>query len=173
MSTKKAVQSKTAKPTQTKVKKFKIVFVCTGNTCRSAMAETIMKKKLKEFGADKDFSVSSAGLYANNGDDMTPQAKEALRLLGYPKRVHKAKKLTPALIKSSGILVCMTEGHKSRIDSDKAFSIKEITQCHDVDDPYGNDVAVYLSVAKFLEFSADDVLSKSKEIKGVESSKKV
>ena len=63
--------------------KVKIIFVCTGNTCRSPMAEFLFKAYLKERKRAGDFTVTSAGLEAGKGDVMTRQAKHANRLCAY------------------------------------------------------------------------------------------
>ena len=55
----------------------KIIFVCTGNTCRSPMAEYLLKKALKERKL-KGFKVVSAGIHAKKGDAMNPKSAQIL-----------------------------------------------------------------------------------------------
>ena len=62
--------------------KLNVIFVCTGNTCRSPMAEFLFKDYLRDKKRIGDFNVSSAGLEAGKGDVMTRQADEALTALG-------------------------------------------------------------------------------------------
>jgi protein-tyrosine-phosphatase len=148
-----------------KPKKARLLFVCTGNTCRSAMAETIFKRAVKERKLADRLQVVSAGLFANPGDEMSAGAKAALRTLGYPPRKHRAKRLTPAMAADArAMLVCMTAGHKARIPGRNVFTVAELTGGQDVGDPYGENLEVYLSAARYIEYSVDDVLLKAGEL---------
>ncbi len=62
--------------------KLNIIFVCTGNTCRSPMAEFLFKDYLKQKKRSADFTVSSAGLLAEKGSALSPQADAVLTDLG-------------------------------------------------------------------------------------------
>ena len=70
---------------------LKICFVCTGNICRSIMAERIMKKLLKE-QVIKDIKVSSRGIFAN-GDNISQNAKVTLKKMGFSSSNRKSVKL--------------------------------------------------------------------------------
>ena len=58
-------------------KRKKIVFVCTGNTCRSPMAELLLKRRLEVLGL-KGYTVTSAGIKAKRGDGMNPKSAQVL-----------------------------------------------------------------------------------------------
>ena len=76
----------------------KICFVCTGNTCRSPMAEKLMKKHLQELGIN-DVEVTSAGISVVAGEKMCDAANNALKKFGIRKSSRKAKQLRPIDLK--------------------------------------------------------------------------
>ena len=82
----------------------KVLFVCVANTCRSAMAEYI----LKDMAGDR-FDASSAGLNAFVGDTMEPYAIRILdrRLAGNLHRLHRARQLSGYLMEEADIVVAM------------------------------------------------------------------
>ena len=91
------------------MRKKKIVFVCTGNTCRSPMAEKILKQKLKLAGIE-EYTVTSAGLSAVAGEKMSKNSFEALKKLGYKPYGFKSRPLTRELLERADLVVCMTTG---------------------------------------------------------------
>ena len=101
---------------------IKVCFVCTGNTCRSIMAERLMKKNLKDRKI-KDVSVSSKGLNAN-GENITENAKNALKFFKANAKDRKSIKLKK--IDNNILYVTMTEGQKNQIKSNKVISFKAL-----------------------------------------------
>src|SRR2546423_14724362 len=87
-----------------------LLFVCSGNTCRSPMAEALARKIAERRGI-KDLSVSSAG---TNAWDNVPATDEAL-LVGMERDIdltgHRARKLTPAIVSEADLIFVMTPGH--------------------------------------------------------------
>ena len=142
------------------MKKKHIIFVCTGNTCRSPMAEIILKSKLKLAGID-NVRVSSAGIRAQAGSKMSENSARALKKLGYKPYGFKSKQLTHKMIEKADLVVCMTAEHKLWLNGYKnVFAIKEIVGGVDVFDPYGGELSVYVQVSHLLEDACNIILNK-------------
>ena len=139
--------------------KVKIIFVCTGNTCRSPMAEFLFKAYLKERKRAGDFTVTSAGLEAGKGDVMTRQADEALTALGVkhtPDR--KARVFTVQMSLENDLIIGMTDEHAMRCDSDNAVSFRELIGSQ-IADPYGRSTQAYLDCAAQMSEAFDAILA--------------
>lgn len=138
----------------------KIVFVCTGNTCRSPMAEIIMKNKVKSAGIT-DVRVTSAGLSATTGDKINPKSFAALKGLGLKPYGFKSKPLTKKLIKSADAIICMTISHKNYLSGyENVTTISELTGLSDVLDPYGQSAEIYMETARQLNEACEIILNK-------------
>ena len=137
--------------------KMNLLFVCSGNTCRSAMAEALARKIAARRGIE-DLNVSSAG---TNAWDNAPATDEAL-LVGIERELdltgHRARKLTPAIVSEADLIFAMTPGHiepvKQMGGRGKVHVIDEYasgTVNEGVSDPYGGDLETYRHTADRLE----------------------
>ena len=130
----------------------KILFVCTGNTCRSPMAESILKHLIKEKNL-KDIKVSSCGTNAQIGQPMSENAINALKNMNILPLKHKAKQFDEKMLENFNLILTMTKVHKDAIGNYKnVFTIGEFTSLGDISDPYGLPVENYqITAAQLLK----------------------
>lgn len=149
---------------------MKVLFVCTGNTCRSAMAEGLFNALARS--AEKEFKAKSAGIFAIDG---YPASDEAIKALKEDYDIdisgHTSKSINHEDVREADLILTMTESHKHTIIkrypeySDKIFTLKEyIGLSGDISDPYGMGIDVYKKTARELNDAISMVIEKlSKE----------
>ena len=139
-----------------------ILFVCTGNTCRSPMAAGLMNKIAIE--EDLDVRIESAGLFAAEGSPASDEAIEAMKKYDVDLSDHRAKQITPELIEKSDVILTMTTAQKmllSEVAGDKTYTLCEYAGPEgDIADPFGGDLEEYEEVAQMIYFALQSISEK-------------
>lgn len=135
---------------------MRVLFVCTGNTGRSLMAERIFNHMIKgqTCKAEGTIEAISAGVSANEGEPPEEHAVEALQEIGITVDNHRAKQVTPELLDSVGLILTMSRHHKEQImmmsnetNRDLLGRVYLLTEFvgdqGDIMDCYGHDLNLY------------------------------
>lgn len=145
----------------------KILFVCTGNTCRSPLAEYLLKHK-----GNGQFDVQSAGVAAYDGGQASPHVEELLLEKGI-KQNHRSQSVSKDLMEWADLVLTMTQGHKQTLQQhypaslDKLFTLKEYVTPEvfpgDIMDPYGGSIEIYRETMSELEELIELFIKKENE----------
>ncbi len=133
-----------------------IALVCTGNTCRSPMAEAILKDLLAKAGGGlESIVVLSAGVAAADGAMASVQAIEVMDERGIDISDHSSRPLSDAIMQRADLVLTMTRGHRASILTawpDRAHQVRTLRRDGgDIADPVGSSVEIYKHCAEQLE----------------------
>lgn len=139
--------------------RFQLLLVCTGNTCRSPMAEVLAQRWLAEHrpagrGPATGYDAVSAGAYAADGMPASGESVQAMAERGLDLSRHRSRALTREMLHDADVVFTMTESHRQAVlDLAPAAEAKvqRLLPDRDVSDPIGAGMDAYLSTAKMIE----------------------
>lgn len=151
----------------------KIMFVCTGNICRSPMCHYYLQKLVNESGLQNDFLISSCGTYANTGESSTINAIEAMKKYDVDLNMHRATNIDDIDIENYDLILSLTVSHKTTVLSlypklrGKVYTLREYVYTNDsyknIDDPWGLSLNVYNECANEIVEALNILFDKLKE----------
>ncbi|MGN0808285.1 MAG: low molecular weight protein arginine phosphatase [Candidatus Coproplasma sp.] len=141
------------------MKRKKILFVCTGNTCRSPMAELILKHQIKKRKI-KWWDVSSCGINAEVGGSIAENSRIALEEIGISSEKFAPRQLSQKLIDSSVLVVTMTSSQKQILEGcGEVVSMKDVCG-YDIPDPYGCNLDIYRKTRNAIYNACEEIIDK-------------
>ena len=144
----------------------RVLFVCTGNTCRSPMAVGL----LREMAPHLDLDIRSSGTATYSGSPASSLAIDAMHEVGIDITDHRSATLNGDMIEEADLVFCMAERHRRHIVdwfksmSDKVYLMREFDQERtdadypDVPDPIGHEIDTYRRVLTMLERSMHEAI---------------
>ncbi|MEX2215799.1 MAG: Sua5/YciO/YrdC/YwlC family protein [Phycisphaeraceae bacterium] len=145
--------------------RWTMLLVCSGNTCRSPMAEAIAKNMIStERGIKADeleaagVRILSAGAFTTSGMPAAHEAIDAMNKIGIDLSQHRSRSLSPELIHEADVIYTMTNNHRDAVlnfDREAADKTFTLDPNGDIDDPIGGSLTVYQRCAELIRRRLD------------------
>ena len=150
---------------------MKILIVCTGNTCRSPMAEGLLRALLEERWEAESCQIISAGTAALEGESAAEHAIAVMSEMGIDLAEHRARSLNIVLIAEADRILAMTERHRDAVLSMAPEAVEKI-QVLNMADPFGMSLEVYRECAGQLKEQLEEWVEGIEKEEGAQGRKK-
>lgn len=145
---------------------MKILFVCTGNTCRSPMAEGFLNYYKNRDGLN--LLVDSAGIFTETGLPIGKNSIDAMAQIGIDISAYRSKKIDQELLSQQDLVLTMGESHKMFLKENFSFNIEKLYSLKeyvyqiedDVVDPYGGDLTTYIDTRDEIRALVEKIVEK-------------
>jgi protein-tyrosine-phosphatase len=135
-----------------------VLFVCTGNVCRSPMAMALFNARARRAGEDHLYPARSTGTWALDDAPASAHALTAMAERGIDLTAHRGATITREMIDQAAVIIAMTRSHRDALVSEfpaaraKIHLMSELAdRVYDIADPYGGTLAEYQDCANALE----------------------
>ena len=135
----------------------KVLFVCTGNLCRSPMAEALLRARLASDEERRHWQIDSAGVWTVDGRPASTLAIEEMARRGIDLSAHRSRSVTGELMCEADLVLAMTQSHVAALEAafpERASKIHlmsaMVDKAFDINDPYGGTRLEYQYVAEEL-----------------------
>lgn len=152
-----------------------ILFVCTGNTCRSVMAQALFRKLKDKFAPALNYQADSAGIRAIEGFPPTEETIICMNKQGLDISAHKAKIVDNKMIKKSSLILTMTQQQQIFLKKQFPLSMNKTflfrpyclknkgIENQDIEDPYGRSMFFYENICRQLEDDLNKLINRLRE----------